>query len=385
MRGRGVVLSGVVAVAASMSVRCAAAPHATLSPEVASSRRNAIVTAVERVSPAVVSITVVQRKVVEEYDPFLSPFFEPFLSPFRRRVVEVAGIGSGVIVDDRGHVLTNEHVVQDARKMIVKLPDGRWGSGTLLGADRRADVALLQISETELQTDTKRGQPGTRGLPHVHFGDSDDLLIGEWVIAIGNPFGFIIDDPRPSVGVGVISAVDRTFTQVGGESKVYRDMIQTDATINQGNSGGPLVKALGEVVGINTFIVSKSGGYEGVGFAIPINRARRVVEEVARYGRIREVWWGFQVEEASEAFARSLGLQGKQGLLVSRTYRNSAAARAGLEPGDLITGINGEEIVDARDFLVATANVRVGDHVVLDVARGTETVQIEFTVEETPQ
>ncbi len=368
-----------------MIVSVTATPQTTLPPEVGSSRRNAIVTAVEKVSPAVVSITVVQRRVVEEYDPFLSPFFEPFLSPFRRRVVEVAGIGSGVIFNDQGHILTNEHVVRDARKIIVKLPDGRWGPATVPGADRRADVALVRINEAELQMDTKRAQPGTKSLPYVEFGDSDDLLIGEWVIAIGNPFGFIIDDPRPSVGVGVVSAVDRTFTQVGGEDRVYRGMIQTDATINQGNSGGPLVNALGQVVGINTFIVSKTGSYEGVGFAIPINRARRVAEEILRYGRVREVWWGFRVEEVHPGVARSLGFEGKQGLFVPATFRNSAAARAGLEPGDLITAINREEIADTRDFLVATANIRAGDRVVLDVTRGTEMVQIAFAVEEAPQ
>jgi serine protease Do len=385
MRSRAAILLGVVAVAASALVPGRATPQTTLSSEAASSRRNAIVTAVEKVSPAVVSITVVQRKVVEEYDPFLSPFFEPFLSPFRRRVVEVAGIGSGTIFDEQGHILTNEHVVRDATRIIVKLPDGRWGPGTVLDADRRADVALVQINEEDLQIDTKRTQPAPRGLPYVQFGDSDDLLIGEWVIAIGNPFGFIIDDPRPSAGVGVVSAVDRTFTQVGGEDRVYRGMIQTDATINQGNSGGPLVNALGQVVGINTFIVSTTGSYEGVGFAIPINRARRVAQELLRYGRIREVWWGFRVEEMSPAVARSLGLEAKHGLFVSVTLRNSAAARAGLEPGDLITGINGEEVADTRDFLIATANIRVGDVVVLDVTRGTESIQIEFRVEEAPQ
>ena len=384
MRSRAAVLSALVAVASS-TITPRVTPETTPVQDVEASRRNAIVAAVEKVSPAAVSITVTQRKVVEEYDPFLSPFFEPFLSPFRRRIVEVAGIGSGVIFDDRGHILTNEHVVRGATKIIVKLPDGRWGSGSVLGADRRADVALLQINERELQSDPKRRRMVTNGLPYALFGDSDNLLIGEWVIAIGNPFGFIIDDSRPSVGVGVISAVDRTFTQVGGENRVYRGMIQTDATINQGNSGGPLVNALGQVIGINTFIMSKTGGYEGVGFAIPINRARGVAEEILRYGRIREVWWGFQVEEVSPALARSIGLKGDQGLLVSLTYRDGAAARAGLEPGDLITGINGEEVVDTIDFRVATANIRVGDRVVLDVTRDTDTIQIGFTVQETPR
>jgi len=384
MRGRAAPITVVVAVATSAIVSATRAESAP-STHVDYSRRNAIVAAVDKASPAAVSITVTQRKLVEEYDPFLSPFFEPFLSPFRQRLVEVAGIGSGVIIDKDGHLLTNEHVVRDAIRIVVKLPDGRGGAGKLLGADRRTDIALLQIDQGRLQTDQKGPRKAVAGLPYASLGDSDDLLIGEWVIAIGNPFGFIIDDPRPSVGVGVISAVDRTFTQVGGENRVYRGMIQTDATINQGNSGGPLVNALGQVVGINTFIVSKTGGYEGVGFAIPINRAKRVVDEILRYGRVREIWWGFRVEEVDPALARSLGLGTDHGLLVSLIYRDSAAALAGLEPGDLITSVNGEEVGDTLDFSVATADIRVGDRVILDVMRDTRTTTIEFTIQEAPR
>ena len=383
MRSRAALLA-IVAVAAS-AIATLSLSESTPPTDIDSSRRNAIVAAVEKVSPAVVSITVTQRQLVEEYDPFSIPFFEPFLIPHRRRLVEVAGIGSGVTIDADGHILTNEHVVRDAIRIVVKLPDGRSGPGELLGADRRADIALLQIDQNELQMDPKGPRKAVEGLPYASLGDSDNLLIGEWVIAIGNPFGFIIDDPRPSVGVGVISAVDRTFTQVAGENRVYRGMIQTDATINQGNSGGPLVNALGQVIGINTFIVSRTGGYQGVGFAIPVKRAKRVAEEILRYGGVREIWWGFRVEEVSPALAGSLGLKTDQGLLVSLIYRDSAAARAGLEPGDLITGANGEEVVDMVDFSVATADIRVGDRVVLDVTRGTHTTRIGFTVQEAPR
>ena len=384
MRSRAFLLSTIFAVTFSATV-LAARTESSPSTDIDVSRRNAIVAAVDKVSPAAVSITVTQRKVVEEYDPFMSSFFEPFLIPHRRRLVEVAGIGSGVIIDEDGHILTNEHVVRDAVRIVVKLPDGRWGPGTLLGADRRADIALLRADRNKLKTDTGEPRETTEPLPYASLGDSDNLLIGEWVIAIGNPFGFVIDDPRPSVGVGVISAVDRTFTQVGGENRVYRGMIQTDATINQGNSGGPLVNALGQVIGINTFIVSKTGGYQGLGFAIPISRAKRVADEILRYGRAREIWWGFQVEEVDPALARSLRLGTNRGLLVSLIYRDSPAALAGLEPGDLITGVNGEEVGDTVDFRVATADIRVGDRVILDVTRDTRTTRIEFAIQEAPR
>jgi len=381
MRSRAALLSTIFAGTLSATVLTARTEIAP-STDVDASRRNAIVAAVDEVSPAAVSITVTQRKVVEEYDPFMSSFFEPFL---RRRLVEVAGIGSGVIIDKDGHILTNEHVVRDAVRIVVKLPDGRWGPGTLLGADRRADIALLRADRNQLKTDKGEPRETIEALPYASLGDSDNLLIGEWVIAIGNPFGFVIDDPRPSVGVGVISAVDRTFTQVGGENRVYRGMIQTDATINQGNSGGPLVNALGQVIGINTFIVSKTGGYQGLGFAIPISRAKRVADEILRYGRAREIWWGFQVEEVDPALARSLRLATNRGLLVSLIYRDSPAALAGLEPGDLITGVNGEEVSDTVDFRVATADVRVGDRVILDITRNTRTTRIEFAIQEAPR
>jgi serine protease Do len=327
---------------------------------------------VERVSPAVVSITVVQRRVVEEYDPVLSPFFGPFTSPFRQRVVrKFQGIGSGVIFDVHGHILTNEHVVRYATAIEVMLPDGRKCEGRLVGADRLTDVAVLKID--------------MKDLPYAPLGGSDDLMIGEWVIAIGNPFGFIINDPRPSVGVGVISATDRTFTQLGGGDRVYRGMIQTDAAINQGNSGGPLVNALGEVIGINTFIVSKTGGYQGLGFAMPISRVKRVADEILRHGTVREVWWGMRLGEVGPALARELELETDRGVVVFEVMQDSAAGRAGLKPGDVITAINGEEVVDEADLEVATVDILVGDRVVMDVKRKARDMKIEFTAQEASQ
>jgi serine protease Do len=368
----GAALVAVLAATATGAVVFAAIAESDVPADVSASRRNAIVAAVERASPAVVSVTVVQRRVVEEHDPFSSPFFGPFISPFRRRVVRrVQGIGSGVILDKRGHILTNEHVVHYATAIEVMLPDGRTCEGKLVGADSLTDIAVLKIDMADL--------------PQAPLGSSDDLMIGEWVIAIGNPFGLIINDPRPSVGVGVISATGRTFTQVGGENRVYRGMIQTDAAINQGNSGGPLVNALGEVIGINTFIVSKTGGYQGLGFAIPISRANRVAEEILRYGTVREVWWGLRLGEVGPALARELKLDVDRGVLVFEVSADSAAARAGLKPGDLITAINGEKVADQTDLEVATVDVLVGDRVEVDVKRESRDMTFEFRAQETPR
>jgi len=365
-------LVAVLAATAPCAVILTAFAQSDAPVDVFASRRNAIVTAVERVSPAVVSITVVQRRVVQERDPLMSQFFGPFVSPFGRRVVRsVQGIGSGVIFDERGHILTNEHVVNYATAIDVMLPDGRRCEGQLVGADRLTDIAVLKID--------------MKNLPHAPLGNSDDLMIGEWTIAIGNPFGLIINDPRPSVGIGVVSATDRTFTQVGGENRVYRGMIQTDAAINQGNSGGPLVNALGEVIGINTFIVSKTGGYQGLGFAMPIGRVKRVADEILRYGKVREVWWGFRLGEVDPALARNLELETDRGVVVFEILRDSAAGRAGLKPGDLITAINGEEVTDEADLEVATVDILVGDRVVMDVKRKARDMKIEFRVQEAPR
>jgi len=362
-------LVAVLAATATGAVVLAAFAQSGASVDVSTSRRNAIVAAVERVSPAVVSITVVQRRVVEERDPLMSQFFGPFVSPFGRRVVrKVQGIGSGVIFDERGHILTNEHVVNYATAIDVMLPDGRRCEGKLVGADRLTDIAVLKID--------------MEGLPHAPLGNSGDLMIGEWAIAIGNPFGLIINDPRPSVGVGVVSATDRTFTQVGGGNRVYRGMIQTDAAINQGNSGGPLVNALGEVIGINAFIVSKTGGYQGLGFAIPISRAKRVAEEILRYGTVREIWWGFRLGEVGPALAKELGLETDRGVVVFEVLPDSAAERAGLKPGDMITAINGEEVTGTADLEVATVDVLVGDLVVLDVKRKERDMRFELRAQE---
>ncbi|MEO0079373.1 MAG: trypsin-like peptidase domain-containing protein [candidate division WOR-3 bacterium] len=253
---------------------CGQQPKAT-NEAITQSRTNAIVLAARRVSPAVVSVTVTQTRVVT-FDPFagfgfeFDDFFRDFFPRHTYRQ-EVKSMGSGVIVDKRGYIITNAHVVYNASRITVTLPDNRKFPAELIALDTELDLALLKISG--------------KNLPVAPLGNSDDLMIGEWAIAIGNPFGFLIEDAQPTVTVGVISALHRDI-RAYRSSGVYTDMIQTDAAINPGNSGGPLCNALGEVIGINTFIFSHAGGSEGVGFARPIGAVKRFMNDVlARAGR----------------------------------------------------------------------------------------------------
>lgn len=237
----------------------------TSQPSKASSakRINSITEAVKAVEPAVVSINVIKTEYVRAVSPFGFGFFDFFGSiPLLR---QVESIGSGVIYDPKGYIVTNAHVVSGATQIKVILPDKREFSGTVAGIDEIHDVAKIKITGNNL--------------PVAEMGNSNDLIIGEWSIALGNPYGFLMNDSKPSVSVGVISAVNRNFA-ARQDRREYKSMIQTDAAINPGNSGGPLVNINGEVVGINTFIFSESGGNIGIGFAIPINSVRTILAKI---------------------------------------------------------------------------------------------------------
>lgn len=237
----------------------------TSQPSKASSakRINSITEAVKAVEPAVVSINVIKTEYVRAVSPFGFGFFDFFGSiPLLR---QVESIGSGVIYDPKGYIVTNAHVVSGATQIKVILPDKREFSGTVAGIDEIHDVAKIKITGNNL--------------PVAEMGNSNDLIIGEWSIALGNPYGFLMNDSKPSVSVGVISAVNRNFA-ARQDRREYKSMIQTDAAINPGNSGGPLVNINGEVVGINTFIFSESGGNIGIGFAIPINSVMTILAKI---------------------------------------------------------------------------------------------------------
>lgn len=275
--------------------------------QVTASRRNAIVVAAERVGPAVVSVNTVRRERVMPRS-----LFEQLMVP-RGYEQESAGMGSGFIIDESGLVVTNEHVVRGASEIFVTLPDGREFDATLIGNDETNDLAVLRL-------DLASGGGGS--LPVAPLGRSDDLLIGEWVVAIGNPLGFLMANTEPSVTVGVVSAVGRNIIPDGDQRGYYLDMIQTDASINPGNSGGPLVNGLGQVIGVNSSILSRGGGSEGLGFAIPIDRVRRVVSDLVENGTVRHAWIGAEVERGSARSRR------QQAVRISRVVPGSPADQA---------------------------------------------------------
>lgn len=344
--------------------------------DIAQSRRTAIVRAIEEAAPAVVTINVVEIVAEQIADPFYQDFYDLFnLRPRQRRLRgrAVHGIGTGFLIDKQGHIVTNYHVLQDADAISsVTLPDGRNLEVKLVGVDPRADVAVLKASGTDL--------------PRVELGDSENLLIGEWVVAIGNPFGTMMRDPQPSVSVGVVSATRRRVSpEVVGNDRLYQNMIQTDAAINPGNSGGPLVNAAGRVVGMNTMLFSKTGGHQGLGFAIPIARVRRIAEEIIDYGRRRDPWFGFHAEAVaplSRYTRERFGIQVDSGVVVTEILTTSPAYQAGLRLGDVITEVNGEPVTTPTEVDFIAWDLFVGDPVRLRVNRRGEWLETAFLVEE---
>ncbi|HEX8320755.1 trypsin-like peptidase domain-containing protein [Longimicrobium sp.] len=319
---------------------------ARLGSAVQEARRTAIVAAAERVAPAVVSVNVLRRERVVPR----SMWEEMMIPPGAER--EVAGLGSGFIITPEGLVITNEHVVRAASEVMVTLPDGREFDADVVGADEVNDLALLRIR-------------GGRGLPVAPLGNSDGLMIGEWVIAIGNPFGFLLSNPEPSVSAGVVSAVGRNIGGAGGQRSVSLDLIQTDASINPGNSGGALVNALGEVVGVNSSILSSTGGSEGLGFAIPINRARRIALDLADDGRYRRAWIGADVEAVRAEGPRRLAE-----VRISQVVAGSPAERAGLRRGMRVVSIGAKRIRTPLDWQAGLLNAAYGEPLEVRVMEG---------------
>jgi serine protease Do len=323
-------------------------------------RKNALVLAAERVGPTVVTVSVLRTELVEgPAFPQQNEFFSPFFQNLRRRYWQrVQGIGSGVIVSADGVVVTNYHVVRGAQGIHITLADGREYEARYLGGEELYDLAFVRL------------ESAGDDLPVAPLGGSGDLLIGEWAVAIGNPFGYLLDDPHPTVTVGVISAVGRDILPEHENAEtLYKDMIQTDAAINPGNSGGALVNALGEVIGINTFIFSRSGGSHGIGFAIPTRTVRRVLREILDHGKVREVWVGVRIQEIPAALAESLELASGEGVIVASVDEGSPADRAGVQRGDVIVGIAGDRIRTYDDARRALYGVMVGDEIEFTVQR----------------
>ena len=290
--------------------------------EITYSRNNAIVEAARKVGPSVVSVSTVQVEIVS--DPWFD-FFYPFNQGMERKHY---GLGSGFIFDKRGYVITNQHVIEGADEVKVTLTNSDEFEAKIVGADYESDLAVLKLDAGS-------------DLPVAELGDSDDLMVGEWAIAIGSPFGFLLRDSQPTVTVGVVSATKRSLQQ---KDRVFKGLIQTDASINPGNSGGPLANCHGRIIGINTAIFSTSGGSQGVGFAIPINTAKLVINELIQHGTVVELWVGIEYQELNKDIARHLDSPVGEGLLISDIADDSPAQKAGLMRGDIVLKIGGRKV-----------------------------------------
>lgn len=310
-----------------------------------SPRRTPIVEVVEAVAPAVVNISA--EAIVREPDPFFGGFF-----PRRRRA---QSLGSGLIVEANGIVVTNAHVIEGASSIRVTTLDGRELEADVLGSDRDTDLAVLKVEAS--------------GLPAVPLGSSADLLIGETVVAIGNPFGL-----SNTVTSGVLSARGRAVPSESGE-RLFTDFLQIDASINPGNSGGPLVNLEGTVIGVNTAIVS---GAEGIGFAIPADRARRVVGDLLRFGELQPLWTGLRLTTLDPEMARRQDLPAERGALVRRVYPDSPADRAGFRAGDIVIGAQGEPLAHREDLTTALYSVPADTPVRVEVQREDEVLTLHL-------
>jgi serine protease Do len=340
-----------------------AAPLAAQSPDpVGAERRGVIATAAARVAPAVVSVGVVRR---ERRLP--RTIFEQMMIPrgYERRV---EGLGTGFLISRDGLIITNQHVTSSADEIVVTLRDGRDLPARLLGEDDRTDIAVLQVQASDL--------------PVAPLGRSRDLVVGDWVVAIGNPYGLLLGNPEPSVSAGVVSAVGRDVLPSGSEDGgLHVDMIQTDAAINPGNSGGPLVDADGEVVGVNTFILSQTGGSIGIGFAIPIERALRVARDIAEGGRARRGWIGVEIAEPDVQGAQ---WRRQNGVVVRRVAPGGPGARAGLRSGDLVERAAGAPMRNFLSWERVLLDIRPGDTVSFAVRRDGRLRELTATADEPP-
>lgn len=328
-------------------------------------RENAIVRATRRVAPAVVSINVVQQKAVR--NPTMEFWERMGMIQKREYYSHVQSMGSGVIVSSDGLVVTNQHVVADAVQVLVTLSNGQQYPAALVETVPRYDLAFLRIEGEDF--------------PYAKLAGEEDLQIGEWAIAIGSPFGYLLADTQPTVTVGVISALNRDIKRAQGERE-YLGMIQTDAAINPGNSGGPLVNTAGEVVGINTFIFSDSGGSVGIGFAVPAARVLSVIREIQEYGHYREFSLGFTLQKLSPSMVQSLKLDDPVGFLIVAVTPGQAAWKAGLRLYDILREVDGRKL-DSVDVLYRLIyETQVGDVLRFRAERNGEMFEGDILIEE---
>ncbi len=317
--------------------------------------------AVQRASPAVVNIY--SARILGDLDREAAPHLDRFLDreaiPDGRQIQ--TGLGSGVIFSDKGYILTNYHVIAGANEVEVMLSNGRSAAASLVGSDPDTDLAVLKIQLPDV--------------PAITLGDSEHLQVGDVVLAIGNPYGV-----GQTVTQGIVSATGRKRLGIN----TYENFIQTDAAINPGNSGGALVNSRGELVGINTAIFSRTGGSQGIGFAIPANLARKILTEVIEHGHVVRGWLGISMNDLTPDRAREAGLENPYGVVVAALFDDSPARRAGLKPGDILLEVNSEQVYDARQMLDLIARVKPGDKINLEGIRNGSRFRAEAQVSERP-
>ena len=320
----------------------------------------------QQLLPTVVNISTsqtlkpTQRSAVPELPPGspLEELFKNFMGPRSNLPRHVTSLGSGFIIDPSGLIVTNNHVIDDADQITVTLNDGSSVPAKLIGRDEKTDLALLKINTR-------------KPLPAAHFGDSDHARIGDWVIAIGNPFGL-----GSTVTAGIVSARNRNI-----DAGPYDEFIQTDAPINRGNSGGPLFDMGGNVVGVNSAIYSPSGGSVGIGFSIPSNLVRDVIQQLRSYGQVRRGYVGVNIQQVTDDIAEGMGLPAATGALVSAVTPNGPAARAGIRTGDVIVGFDGKKVPDSRVLSRMAAAAPIGKTVAVDLVRDRQRLTVKVTVQ----
>jgi serine protease Do len=328
---------------------------------------------VKKAEPAVVNVRVEKKEGVspdDQFNPFDDPVFKHFFGPsFKHPSIPQSpeqfksqAAGSGFLISEDGYILTNNHLIDKADKITVRMDGGQELEGKLVGTDPQSDVALIKVSDG-------------RKFPYLPLGDSDKLEVGEWVIAIGSPFGL-----DSTVTVGVVSAKGRNRMGINE----YENFIQTDAAINPGNSGGPLLNIYGEVVGINTAIFSRSGGYMGIGFAIPVNMAKMVKGQLLAKGKVIRSWLGVAIQDMSADLARSFKMSQKSGALVTEVSKDSPAAKAGIKQGDVIIGYDGKPVTDVTDLRDRVAMTPPGTKVDLTLVRNEKQQELTVQVAEQP-
>lgn len=334
----------------------------------------------EEVGKAVVSISTEATTEISgkrffapfgERDKFFNQFFKDFFGEMPKKKFKRRGLGSGVIIDSEGYILTNQHVVAKADKISVTLSDGREFKAEVKGEDSRSDLAVIKID--------------AENLPVAELGNSEKTKIGQWALAIGNPFGYVVQNPKPTVTAGIISALGRSLPNLPRRDSFYSNLIQTDAAINPGNSGGPLVNLQGEVIGINVAIFSTSGGYQGVGFAIPINRAKRILSKLKAGKEVLYGWLGVYIQNVDKELAEYFDLPDQKGVLISKVVEDSPADKAGFKAGDVIQEFNKKKIDSTQQLISIVSSAKVGKTVPVEIIRNGERVTLEVEVGKRPK